>query len=55
MNMNFELGDSEDDLAAVASFHDWAKNLGYKTARTARWSASVAVMDSTFTSAIPRA
>jgi hypothetical protein len=31
MSMNLELGDSEDDLAAVASFHDWAQNLGYKT------------------------
>ncbi len=31
MSLNLELGDSEDDLAAVAAFHDWAQNLGYKT------------------------
>ncbi|MDP4860304.1 MAG: YbjN domain-containing protein, partial [Opitutales bacterium] len=28
--MYLELGENDDDAAAVAAFHDWARDLGYK-------------------------
>lgn len=30
MSMNLEMSENDDDAAAAAAFHDWARDLGYK-------------------------